>query len=299
MTEAYSSTIPAQARENGRDLLIRLTAGSIVRKALHFHTIDSTNTQARELARNGEPGGLLILADEQTSGRGRLGRGFISPADGGLWFTLLLRPPEGQPVSPAVTLIAGTAVCQAMRDMDILDASIKWPNDILIRERKAAGILAESGFDLHQQPYLILGIGINLTIEAFPPELAASATSVRMSTGLKIDPIQLLQGILTHFSDLSDQLNKEGFPAIRSRYLSCSSTVGRDVILTDPVMNPDLAISNRAASDPRRIYRCIDIAEDGSLVLLDPSGRVFQQNSGEISLRYPAAPTGTMERDHT
>lgn len=275
-----------QAWDRGRDLVARINAGAVVHKAIHCLSIGSTNTLAKDLARSGEPGGLLILADEQTEGRGRLGRGFVSPAGGGLWFTLLLRPAAGESVAAATTLIAGTAVCQALRQAGVSDASIKWPNDILIGDRKTAGILAEAGFDTQQNPYLVLGIGINLDLADFPSELTGIATSVRLSTGLILDRTQLLHNILTAFATLSNMLATDGFKSVRPLYLDCSSTVGRDVVLVDPATRSGPAVFNEDETDERRVCRCIDIAEDGSLILMDRDGRTFHQNSGEISLRY-------------
>jgi BirA family biotin operon repressor/biotin-[acetyl-CoA-carboxylase] ligase len=272
----------------GEVLRNQLDAGQFVRKALHYSSVNSTNVLAKQMALLGEPGGLLLLTDEQTAGKGRMGRSFISPNDGGLWFTLLLRPQNGASVSSVSTLIAGTAVCQALQACGITEATIKWPNDILIGDCKTAGILAESGFDQDQQPYLVLGIGINLTIKAFPTELTGIATSVQMATGRTIDRIDLLGKILQRYSVLSEQLAIESFGAIRPQYLACSSTIGRDILLLDQTQKAEQTEKAISTEDRRKSYRCIDIADDGSLVLIDENGCVLTQNSGEISLRYPA-----------
>jgi len=286
VTDRIDKSMHEEAWSRGRDLQFSLGSIPVIRTAMHFPTIDSTNALARELARQGEPGGLLILADTQTAGRGRLGRSFVSPS-GGLWFTLLIRPQPGRSVAPATTLIAGTAVCEALRESGIDKAAIKWPNDILIGTRKAAGILAESGFDKNQQPYLVLGIGINLAVETFPPELSETATSVSQPGGPKVERIELLRRIIAHFADLSRKLDEEGFKAIRPRYLACSSTVGRDVLLVDPSQVAATSGISKMVNDSQPVFHCIDIAEDGSLVLTDAAGKIFKQNSGEISLRYP------------
>jgi len=280
------------ARTRGQALLSQLRPDGLVRSVLHFRSVGSTNTLAREMARQGEPGGLLVLADEQTTGRGRLGRSFHSPAGQGLWFTLLLRPAPGRTVSPAVTLIAGVAVCEALQSAGLRDASVKWPNDILLAGVKVAGILAESGFDIDQRPYLVLGIGINLTNESFPPELSGIATSVQLSAGKQLERNTLLQDILTRLADLERTLTRVGFQQIRPRYRVCSSTIGREILLVDPSGSQPGQVIRAEEAGTERLYQCLDIADDGSLVLQDRQGRIFQQNSGEISLRYPSKREG-------
>lgn len=295
MTGASITESLESARTRGQALHLRLRPDGLVRSVLHFRCVGSTNTLAREMARQGAPGGLLILTDEQTAGRGRLGRSFHSPAGQGLWFTLLSRPATGHPVSPAVTLIAGVAVCEALQSAGLRDVSVKWPNDILIAGVKVAGILAESGFDSDQNPYLVLGIGINLTNESFPSELSGIATSVQLSAGKRLERNTLLQDILTRLAELELTLSRDGFQAIRPRYRSCSSTIGREVLLVDPVGTQSRQANGSVVTDSERLYQCLDIADDGSLVLQDRQGRVFQQNSGEISLRYPVKREGNPE----
>ena len=295
MIEPFEQESHESALARGQALLAQLQLGGFVRSAHHYRCVGSTNSLARDLARQGAPGGLLILADEQTTGRGRLGRSFHSPAGQGLWFTLLLRPEPGRHVSPAITLIAGIAVCESLPAAGLSDVSVKWPNDILIAGVKAAGILAESGFDTNQNPYLVLGIGINLTMVSFPPELNGIATSVLLSAGVQLDRNRLLQDILTRLADLETGLAREGFQEIKPRYRTCSSTIGREVLLVDPIAKPSGQVNETDATGPERLYLCLDVSDDGSLVLQDRQGRVFQQNSGEISLRYPVKREGNQE----
>lgn len=292
MTGASIPESIESARIRGQALHSRLSTDSLVRSVLHYRCVGSTNTLARDMARQGAPGGLLILADEQTMGRGRLGRSFHSPDGQGIWFTLLLRPASGEPVSPAVTLIAGVAVCEALQSAGLRDVSVKWPNDILIAGVKLAGILAESGFDGDQNPYLVLGIGINLTNESFPPELSGIATSVQLSAGKQLDRNMLLKDILSRLAELELTLTRDGFQTIRPRYRACSSTIGREVLLVDPAGSLSRQANGSDVTDSERLFQCLDIADDGSLVLQDRQGRIFQQNSGEISLRYPVKREG-------
>jgi BirA family biotin operon repressor/biotin-[acetyl-CoA-carboxylase] ligase len=152
---------------------------ALVRHIAHFTATASTQLEARRLAaRRGA--GVLVVADAQHAGRGRLGRGWHSPAGGGLWMSLVLAPRRPLPEWPCVTSLAALALREALRHAAGLSCGIKWPNDLLIRGRKIAGILAETATG---EP-LILGIGVNLdqTASDFPEELRALATSARIES---------------------------------------------------------------------------------------------------------------------
>jgi BirA family transcriptional regulator, biotin operon repressor / biotin---[acetyl-CoA-carboxylase] ligase len=149
---------------------------------LQFDSLESTNTEAARQAMNGAEEGLCVVAGEQTAGRGRFERQWISPKGAGLYFSLLLRPRIDQNDWPLLTMMASVAVHEALAEACDLHADIKWPNDILVNERKLCGILAET-LDTKTGRAVIIGIGINLTSKAFPPELQNSATSVQAVTG--------------------------------------------------------------------------------------------------------------------
>src|SRR5262245_36288145 len=145
-------------------------------KTLHYESLPSTNTEVARLAANGAPEGLSIVADEQTAGRGRLQRTWSSPKGAGLYFTILLRP-EILPHSwPLITFMAALAAGDALNDSAGLQTDIKWPNDLLAGERKICGILSET-VDTSTGRAFVVGIGINLTAEAYPPDLVEVATS--------------------------------------------------------------------------------------------------------------------------
>ena len=164
-------------------------------KVLRFESLPSTNTKLARLAAEGAPEGVTIVADEQTAGRGRLQRAWSSPKGAGLYFSILLRPTIPQHCWPLITFMAALAVSDALRAACELETDIKWPNDILSGERKICGILAEA-IDTPAGRAVILGIGINLTQNAFPPELANLATSVSEATGRAPDREQILASLL-------------------------------------------------------------------------------------------------------
>lgn len=143
---------------------------------LRFDSLDSTNTEAMNQARRGAEEGLCVVARQQTAGRGRHGRTWVSHPDTGLYFSIILRPNLDAAQTPLITLMSGIAVHDALKELG-LNPDIKWVNDILIGDKKIAGILAES-VETPTGPAVIVGIGINLTSKNFPDEIAETATSL-------------------------------------------------------------------------------------------------------------------------
>lgn len=168
-------------------------------KVLRFESLPSTNTELSRLASEGAEEGVSVVADEQTAGRGRLQRAWSSPRGAGLYFSILLRPKIPQNYWPLITFMAAIAVGDALREAAGVETDIKWPNDLLSGERKICGILAEA-IDTPDGRAVILGIGINLTQNAFPPELANVATSVAEAGGRAADRDVILAALLDALS---------------------------------------------------------------------------------------------------
>ncbi len=162
---------------------------------LRFDTLPSTNLEVVKLAAQDAPEGLCVVASEQTAGRGRLQRQWISPKGAGLYFSILLRPRIDQGAWPLITLMAAVAVHDALLDACTLETDIKWPNDVLANDRKLCGILAET-VDTPSGGALVVGIGINLTDRAFSSELNEIATSVESATGKVPDRETVLQALI-------------------------------------------------------------------------------------------------------
>ena len=168
-------------------------------KVLRFESLPSTNTELARLAAEGAAEGVSVVADEQTAGRGRLQRSWSSPKGAGLYFSILLRPTIPQNYWPLITFMAAIAVGDALREACDLQTDIKWPNDLLSGERKICGILAEA-IDTPAGRAVIVGIGINLTQNAFPLELADGATSVAAAIGRVPDRERVLAALLDALS---------------------------------------------------------------------------------------------------
>ncbi len=153
---------------------------------LHFHSLPSTNIEAASRAVEGAPEGLCIVASEQTAGRGRLERQWVSPKGAGLYCSIILRPQFDLSLWPLLTLMAAVAVHEALLEAYDVETDIKWPNDVLVNDRKLCGILAET-VDTPSGRAVILGIGVNLKQNSFPAELEGVATSVEAATGRNAD----------------------------------------------------------------------------------------------------------------
>ncbi len=152
----------------------------------HFPTIHSTNTLAMREADEGAPGGTVYLADEQTAGRGRGAHAWHSASGTGIYVSVLLRPVMAPADALWLSLAAGLAVQAAVREVTALEADIRWPNDLLLSGKKFCGILTELNAEVTRVRHAVIGIGINVHQPAFPPELASTATSLAIETGLAL-----------------------------------------------------------------------------------------------------------------
>jgi BirA family transcriptional regulator, biotin operon repressor / biotin---[acetyl-CoA-carboxylase] ligase len=181
-------------------------------KILRFESLPSTNNEVARLAAQGAEEGLAVVAEEQTAGRGRLHRTWVSPRGAGLYFSILLRPKIALEGWPLVTFAAALAVADALQESCGLVTDIKWPNDLLAGDRKICGILAEV-IETDSGKGIVLGIGINLTNEAFPEELTGRAISVAGATGRRPEReailAALLQGLSRWYSLLHEELGAE------------------------------------------------------------------------------------------
>lgn len=192
-------------------------------KIVRYESLPSTNTEAARFASAGAAEGLSILADEQTAGRGRLQRTWVSPRGAGLYLSILLRPLISLESWPLITFAASLAVNEALVDACDLATDIKWPNDILSGERKLCGILSET-VETTMGRAAIVGIGINLSRQAFAPELADIATSVEEEVGRCPDREVLLTSVLENFGCWYGKLQESnGAHNVREAWTASSS----------------------------------------------------------------------------
>jgi BirA family transcriptional regulator, biotin operon repressor / biotin---[acetyl-CoA-carboxylase] ligase len=167
---------------------------------LRFDELPSTNDYARELALEGAEEGVAVIARKQTAGRGRQGRNWASPADAGLYLSIILRPRATPAQASLITLASAVAVAETLRLDFAIPADIKWPNDVLLNGRKLCGILVESAIENNRLHYAILGIGVNLRQTAFADDLQQTATSLFLETHREVSPDEFLQPLLSRLN---------------------------------------------------------------------------------------------------
>lgn len=216
------------------DLIARLGKTRVIGRDIRvFEETTSTNDVIEKLARDGVKEGVVVFAESQTKGRGRLGRKWMSPAKKGLWFSILLRP-ELRPVAATqLTVAAATALRRGIALLTGLSPEIKWPNDILIAGRKVAGILTELNAELDRVKYVILGIGVdvNLATSDFPADLRRLATSLKAEAGKPISRADLAVTILRELGQEYGRIVDGEFPAVADEWESHCTTLGHEVVI--------------------------------------------------------------------
>jgi BirA family biotin operon repressor/biotin-[acetyl-CoA-carboxylase] ligase len=236
---------------------------------LNYDSLPSTNSEVFRLALEGADEGLCVVALEQTAGRGRLGRQWLSPAGAGLYFSILLRPSIGIDRWPLLTLMAAVAVHDTLRESCDLETDIKWPNDLLADGRKLCGILAET-LETDKGPAVVVGIGLNLSAQAFPPELQATAISLEEVTAEAPDREMILQTVITFMARYYEILQTRGNRPIIEAWSSYSSYANGKRI--------------RASMDSEVIEGITRGLEgDGALRVETAEGRIKVVRSGDVT----------------
>ncbi|HZA50552.1 MAG TPA: biotin--[acetyl-CoA-carboxylase] ligase [Myxococcaceae bacterium] len=202
-------------------------------RAIHyFESLPSTNESAHRLAQEGASHGEVVIAEQQTAGRGRRGRSWISPAGVNLYFSVVLRPELSPQRAPELTLAAAVAVAETLREAGA-PAAIKWPNDLLVEGRKIAGILAEMAAEGDNLSFVVMGVGVNLNGRDadFPPELASVATSLMETRGERVPRALFTAALWTRLERWLDVHQESGFARVRDAWRALSNTLGQDVLV--------------------------------------------------------------------
>jgi len=201
----------------------------IGREVIYFETTDSTNLQARRLAEDGAVEGTVVIADQQTSGRGRLGRFWLSPPGVNLYLSVILRPTFAPQDATSMTFLSAVAVAEAIAASGPFTPQLKWPNDVLLDGRKVAGLLNEMNAETERVHYLVLGIGVNLNMQKadFPDDLRTPATSLREAGAAEVSRRDFTQTLLRQLDRLYALYHREGFAPIRAAWEAHCHMVGR------------------------------------------------------------------------
>ena len=233
----------------------------------------STNIDAKELAENGEASGAVVVADMQTAGRGRRGRGWVSPAGKDIYMTIMLRPQCRPEKASVLTLVMALAVLEAVSELLSQGCYIKWPNDIVVNGKKVCGILTEMSAELDQIHYVVIGAGINVNQETLAPELQETATSICIERGQQTNRAELTARVLYYFEKNYAVFEKSwDFSGLVEKYNQFLVNRDRQVRVLDP----------KGAYDG--IARGIN--EKGELLVERLSdGAIVQVYAGEVSVR--------------
>jgi BirA family biotin operon repressor/biotin-[acetyl-CoA-carboxylase] ligase len=239
---------------------------------LHFTNTDSTNLQAKILAAGGAPEGTLIVAESQYSGRGRKGRTWFSPQGFGIYSSLILRPAISPAEAPGITLMTAVAAAETVIALTGIPASIKWPNDIMVKNKKIAGILTEISTEMDSVDFIIVGLGLNVNTpaDAFPPDLKTVATSVVAETGQRFSRVKMLQAYLKNLETHYENFKKEGFSGIRNQWKAYTDIIGKKVTVSK--------VAGKIAG------KVLDVDDEGVLILEDGKGEKHRIFSGGLLL---------------
>jgi len=208
--------IPAMLRR-------RLEGTPFAKHMHHFFTIGSTNDAALELGHSGAPHGTVVLAEQQTAGRGRVGRKWHSEKSNGIYMSVLLRPGISPVEAPLITLVAGLAARDAVAEQTGVVPDVRWPNDLMLGGKKCGGILTEMHAEPDRVQYVVVGIGINVNHETLPTDIRGLATSLRIETGHTQSRNELVVRLLRALDGYYNQFLRQGTEAILRRFREVSS----------------------------------------------------------------------------
>ena len=254
------------------EILNELNTKIFGKNIFSFDTLNSTNTFAKSLSKEEVPHGTLIIAEEQTAGRGRLQRNWVSPAGKNLLFSIILYPDFGIEKISLLPFAGSLAIADAIETITGLSSTCKWPNDVLINGKKVCGMLLESSLGNSVQEKIILGIGLNVNQEEFSEELKFKASSLQIESGIVINRVTLLQKILEELENRYEQLSH--FPAqqLLNDWRMKALLFGKKIT----VLESEFSFTATA----------IDVNEDGSLIIETEDGQKRNIFSGDVSLAY-------------
>lgn len=255
------------------DLLTRLGRTQVVGRDIRvFQETASTNDVIEKLAHDGVKEGVVVFAESQTKGRGRLGRKWLSPPGKGLWFSVLLRPKLRPQEATQLTIAAATALRRAIHRETHLPVDIKWPNDILVHGRKVTGILTEMSAELDRVKHLILGIGVdvNLTAGEFPAELRKQATSLKIEAGKALSRPALAVALLRELDADYARVCAGDFDAVTDEWVRHCATLGHRVVV--------------GIGEHRVRGRAEALDETGALLVRTEHGHLEHITGGDVTL---------------
>jgi BirA family biotin operon repressor/biotin-[acetyl-CoA-carboxylase] ligase len=265
LRESFDLLVPRTIREG-------LQTAVFGKKDIIYCTeIDSTNLKAKGLAASGAPEGTIVISETQTKGRGRKTRGWFSPPRDGIYLSLILRPNIAPRSAPSMTLLTAVAIAETLLSVPGLEIAIKWPNDILARGKKLAGILTEMSTTGERIDYAVVGLGLNVNTARFPDEIEDRATSILIETGQRVRRVTLATEYLKWHEEYYGVFQRIGFEPIRKRWKELANIIGQQVTVE--------------TIDRRYTGEIQDIDDGGALILRDETGGYHRVIFGDVTLR--------------
>ena len=245
----------------------------IAKKFFYYDEVESTNDEAYKLAVNGEPEGTVVTSELQLKGRGRLGRKWHSPKGKNVLASIILKPNIDIYLSTLITVIASSAVTLAIKDFTGLGACIKWPNDVMIANRKVCGILVDQKTELDRINFAVLGIGLNVNIDAedFPEELKETSASIKTFTGTDTDRVGLFKKILLFLEERYLMLQEGRHADLIKEWQELSMFLGKTVL----VLKEEKLIEGES----------VGIEKNGTLLVKDKQGVIHNVFTGDLVVK--------------
>ncbi len=248
-----------------------LTTSYIGNSILYYETLESTNQEIRSLAGNGEKEGLVLIADYQTKGKGRLQRPWVGSSGESIAMSILIRPDIPPYMAPSITQVVALSVCKALRNVSGLDFKIKWPNDIIINGKKVCGILTEMDGEIDCLNYIIVGIGINVNQESMPSDISHKATSLKIELNKNIQRKDIVINILNEFEKGYEIFKSHGIKPFINELKNYSALINKSVVISNPFKSFNAKV--------------VDIDNEGYLIVENENGERESVVGGDISIR--------------
>lgn len=254
---------------NFENISCGLGTSYIGKNIIHFHTIDSTNNYAKSIANNASEG-TIVISEEQSSGRGRLGKKWTSKAYEGIWMSLILKPRIPLNELSFLTILTSVSIAKVLDNLNV-KVGIKWPNDIILNSKKLCGILTELCLDLENKNSVVIGIGINVKSLDFDDDINKIATSL-YKEGYILERRDIVREFLIEFEkNYTNYINTGNKINIIDLYKQYSVILNKNIFIVN--------------NNEKELVKCINIDLDGNLVIKDLNDNIKSISTGEISIR--------------
>jgi len=275
--KGYRLTAPVERPFNALEITLDIPTEFTGKEVLFFEELESTNSKASELARAGAVEGTVVIAQAQSKGRGRMARSWYSPAGVNVYTSVILRPKLPPQATRTITLACAVALAEAIEDTTGAAPSLKWPNDVLINGKKVAGILTEMSSESDRVNHIIIGIGINVNIEAanLPDGLRYPASSLKQETGRLTDRAELCRNLYSRLEKWYKVLLSEGSEEVVETWKERFTFVGKEVRIE--------GYRGIGAKPSVTEGICLGIDSEGALLIKERSGAIERVVAGDMA----------------